>query len=89
MSRILIGVVAASILANAGLIGVYRYQSAALATAREALKMASAYIETTKEVRNATSDLPNDPDAVLARLCAMVPGQPSCGDTGRGAEAQD
>ncbi len=47
---------------------------------REALDRATAYIEATKDVTNATDDLPDDPDAVLAELCRIAQGGPGCGN---------
>lgn len=49
---------------------------------RGALSHAEAYIQTTKGVRHATDNLPDDPDAVLAELCRLAGGHTAAGGEG-------
>lgn len=50
-------------------------------TLKSALAAANQYIETTKEITDATIDLPDDPDDVLRELCRLFPRGSGCGDT--------
>ena len=61
--------------------GLYLWEARKHADTRAALDLATSYVAATKETTNALSDLPVDPDGVLAELCRIAPGGEGCGDT--------
>lgn len=56
---------------------------------KTALDQATAYIEATKETTDALTNLPDDPDAILAELCRIAGRGESCGDLDAGSAPSD
>ena len=80
MNRITLTIVAVLALALSGAVifGAWQYNRASKLS--EALKTAREYIDTRKETDDALSDLPDDPDLVLKRLCEIAGGGEGCGN---------
>ena len=69
--------------------GLYVWESNRHAETKAALELATAYIESTKDIDNAFTDLPTNPDDVLSELCRIAPRGEGCGDPGPGAAGSD
>ena len=64
-------------------------QQRKLVKTQQALDHATAYIQASKGVDNATSNLPTDNDSILAELCRIAGGGKSCSDSGSSTSTSD